>query len=188
MKNIITATLLFVAFSVSAASINWQVSGIATKTLSNYDGTTAANTPVYLILADATSLASITDVSDKDTFTSALSLITVASGVSKADGKKWDGAGNYTAYSSPLLTAGTQYDLGMLYFSEDAKGNGFYRVVSGKGTAYDPTVEGATGSVSLNYGTLSSASWTKGYTAVPEPSTAVLALAGLALLLKRRRA
>ena len=42
----------------------------------------------------------------------------------------------------------------------------------------------STGAKSLGFGTQANATWT----AVPEPSTAALALAGLALLLKRRKA
>ena len=189
MKRIITCLVFAAAFTASAASINWQVSGLANKILNNYDGSVAANTPVYLILADTASLASITGCADKDTFVSALEDITVASGTTKADGKKWDGAGNYTAYKSPLLTAGAQHALAMLYYSEDAAtGIGYYKITTGKGNAYDETVPGATGSISLSYANLGTATWTKGYEAVPEPSTAALALAGLALLLKRRKA
>ena len=55
----------------------------------------------------------------------------------------------------------------------------------------DPTVSAADWNAFTVNGaknTTSSLSKTSGWTAVPEPSTAALALAGLALLLKRRKA
>ena len=186
MKKTLALLLgLLAATSVQAASINWTVSG-KNQALSEYGGTTAAGTTVYLILADATSLASITDVANLTDFTTALDSITIGTVESDSAGKKPNPI--TTTVSSSKLTAGTSYTMASIYISVDPDGNGFYKMATGVGVAYDPSVEGSSGSISTDWGTMRSASWTKGYTAVPEPSTAVLAFAGLALLLKRRRA
>ena len=191
MKNKIATLLLIGAVATcQAASINWQVGG-ANRALTDYTGSAAANTTVYLVLTDG--LNNITGIdgstTSKSDFDSALLAITVGTVDANGEGKK--PASTTTTVDSDLLTAGQTYALSGLYFSTDATtGDIYYRVVNTSGTAYDKTVEGQTGSVSTNWGTMANASWTKGYTAaaVPEPSTAVLALAGLALLLKRRRA
>ena len=127
----------------------------------------------------------------KTEFDEALAAITIGSVNAGTDGKKPTENGTTVSeveVSSPLLTASQNYLLGSLYMGYDDAGNGFYRIATNTGTAFDPKVEGSAGTVSLNWANMGSASWSKGYTAVPEPSTAVLALAGLALLLKRRRA
>ena len=183
-------TLLFVAMiamTTQAASIDWKITGL-NSAIVDYLGNPAANTTIYLVSGTASDIASITDASDKDAFSSALSAITIATTASDSSGKK--PATTTTTVSHDSLIASQDYTLGMLYLSEDSDGNGFFRVTTALGTAYDPNVVGSSGSVSTSWANMKNASWTKGYTAaaVPEPSTAVLALAGLALLLKRRRA
>ena len=189
MKKTLALLLGFLAAtSVQAASIDWVIAG-KNQVLSEYGGTTAAKTPVYLILADSASLATITDVVGESAFSDALSDITIATLEAGTDGKKPAGlVQNTITVASDKLTASQQYDLAMIYVSVDTDGSGYYKMVAARGMAYDPTVEGATGGVSTDWGTMRSATWTKGYSPVPEPSTAVLALAGLALLLKRRKA
>ena len=189
MKKTLALLLVFLAAtSVQAASIDWSLSG-KNQVLSEYGGGTASKTPVYLILADSASLASITDVVGETAFKDALSLITVATLEAGSDGKKPAGLVNNTVtVASDKITAGQSYNMAMIYVSVDTDGNGWYKMASGLGVAYDPSVEGSSGLVSTDWGTMRSSSWTKGYSPVPEPSTAVLALAGLALLLKRRRA
>ena len=189
MKKIL-ATLSFVvlAASVQAASIDWTVSGL-NKVLTDYSGSTAAGTTVYLILADSSSLASITSTDSKtltkQEFEDALSAITIATVSSGTDGKKPATVKN--TVESDLITAGSTYQMASIYLSPTSDSIYFRSSGAVSGTAYDPKVEGASGGVGTSWATMSAANWTKG-AAVPEPSTAVLALAGLALLLKRRRA
>ena len=189
MKKLLAVSLALVASAevCFGAAIDWTLSGMNTA-LTDYAGNTAGKTTVYLVLADNKSIASITDVAGEDAFTTALGSITVATVSSGTDGKK--PATTTATFESPLLDAGTSYTFGMLYVSNDTDGNGFYRLLKSQSSvaAYDSSDPSSSQAVSLSWSTMKSAAWTKGYTAVPEPSTVALALAGLALLLKRRKA
>ena len=65
----------------------------------------------------------------------------------------------------------------------------YYKTVSGQAKGYETTGDPLppTSAMTWNAATVREANWTAA-PAVPEPSTAALALAGLALLLKRRKA
>ncbi len=187
-KMIILATLAAVSVSAYGASINWTISGI-NNALDEYVGGVAANTTVYLILADSTSLASITSTTQFDTdFFTALDAITINTTASGADGKK-PAVTTGIVSSSELLSAGTAYTFGMIYVSEDAQGNGYFALSTGTATAYNFDPEDASGAqdVALSWSTMNSSSWTQGYAPIPEPSTAALAIAGLAMLIRRRK-
>ncbi len=197
MKKLLTLTLAVSLVGISsAASIDWTVGGM-NKVLKAYDGTTAANTTVYLIFADADSLASITDLDSESAFTTALSDITISTVSAGSDGKKPSTIKKTVANDN--LTAGSSYPMASLYYSKDTEGNGYYRIAATTGTAYDPTVEGSSGDVSTSWSNMLSANWANGWTKptdptppgpgpIPEPATGALALAGVALLFKRRRA
>ena len=189
-RNIGLLSSLLISVGIAhGAAIDWTLSGM-NSALTDYAGSAAANTTVYLVLADQSKIATITDLADASAFTTALDAITVATVESNSTGKK--PATTTATYESPLLTAGTSYTFGMLYTSVDSDGNGYYRLLTSASSisAYDSSDPSSSQAVSLSWSNMGKASWTKGYTAaaVPEPSTAVLALAGLALLLKRRKA
>lgn len=177
--------VLAMAVSANAASIDWTISGPPPMTANDYLGNPAANATIYFIVAnDLSSITSITQF--KADFLSNLSAITLTTAQMTETGAK--PAINQQPVSSPLLTAGTPTTFGMLYFSEDAAGNGYYKIaVSGStpyldgAPAYDQT------EVVTSFPTMASAGWTQGYVPVPEPATAALALAGLALLIRRRK-
>ena len=198
MKKLIAFFSVIVATvgATYAAAIDWNISGM-NKVLSAYDGTTAANTAVYLVLADTTSLASITDATDEEAFNTALANIQVGVTESGIDGKK--PSTTQSTVESPKLTSGTNYTFGMLYVSKDTAGNGYYRIVTSDAAAYDTSDPSTSQAVGLSWATMSSAAWSNGWTkptdpdpgptpGVPEPATGALALAGVALLFKRRRA
>ena len=185
-----TLLLLAVAFTASqlvfGASIEWYISGI-NKALSNYDGSVAASTSVYLVLADSASLSTITGLEGADaatSFTEALSKITLSSVTSGTDGKK--PASTRSVVSSDLISAGTQYTFGMLFVSEATDG-AYYKYVTNPQTAYDISDPTSQKTTTLSWSDMNNASWTKGYTAVPEPASAMLALAGVAMLIRRRK-
>ena len=172
--------------SAQAASIQWSVSGIATAVLTNPDstGSTAGLATVYFILAD--DLSSLSGNATKSDFESALSAITLATATTANDGTK--PSVTKQVVTSELLTVGQTHTFGLLYFGEDDRGDGYYKLITASKAAYDASAPTTAKEVKTSFSNLANASYTSAYTAVPEPSTAVLALAGLALLLKRRRA
>ena len=189
MKKIITSFALVVAAAtLQAASIDWSISGV-NSAIADYSGATAANTTIYLILADATSLSSITydSVSNPLTesdFYSALSAITVATRTAGADGKK--PTPSTGTVESPLLVAGNSYPMAMIYVSSSGA-DGYFRAVTATGNAYDPSIEGSSGGVGTSWSNMRNSSWTQAYS-VPEPGIACMALLGVGMMLKRRRA
>ena len=194
MKKILTALLAVgLISSASAITINWTVSGIAFgsgNTLKSDNGLNA-----YLVyLGNGTGLASSYTESD---------LTDLISGASSATGRSVSGTTNrglvQNSYNStapdPTTLNGDVYTILMTYTSE---GKTYYNLSS-----KTFTVDGVTSSIStldpyqvaasdqtytVKSEVASSVSAGGGWTAVPEPSTAALALAGLALLLKRRKA
>ena len=92
--------------------------------------------------------------------------------------------------SSDLLTAGETYSFGLLYYSTDSKGDGYFKIATVSSQAYDPADPTSVQDAKTSFTTFGNASYgtEKAFSAVPEPSTAALALAGLALLIRRRKA
>lgn len=190
MKKLMTMmAVLALAITSNAASINWTVSGLASKVVNDKAGSPAANETVYLILAGTSDLASITDCADAAKFNSALSAITLDSGTTTSEGKKPSISNKVV--TNDALTANTTYTFGLLYVCEDAKGDGYYKVVTASAPAYTTGDTANAKTLSTSFANLESASWTKAYSApapIPEPATGALALAGVALLFRRRRA
>ena len=186
MKTVsLFVTLFALAISAQAATINWAIGGSTSYVLTDVNGNPYANQTIYLI--SAADIASITDPDNltKDSFETALSAITIATAQSSSTGTK---PTYKNEVSSTMMTAGSSFSFGMLVFSQDNE-FGYYKVLTGNGTPFadDAPATGRNATITTAWNTLGGKSWTKAY-AVPEPSTAVLALAGLALLLKRRRA
>ena len=119
------------------------------------------------------------------TFTSALSGIELFTTTSQTDGKRptvYTATENFTE-----LTVGNIYDFAMLYYFEDTLGNGFMRhseITTVKATSTTET----DGVASFGWAAMNAASnLHQVYAPVPEPATAAMALAGLALLFRRKR-
>ena len=191
MKKAITLlAVVGFAFSASAASFQWTVSGIAFNgsTLKSDAGLTA-----YLVyLGNGGSLASSYSASEIDSLVSGASDSVVGSTAKGAATSTYALAepsdGDYTSYN------GDVYGILLSYVSGEKT---YYNLSSATYTvsgladetssmdAYKPAAS------TFSYGSSSegsSVSAGSGWVAVPEPSTAALALAGLALLLKRRKA
>ena len=192
MKKLLSLTLIaLAAASLQAASIQWKMSTGA-ATMKSPGTTTALTGMAYLILAS--DLADLqTDIA-ADGFAEAikdykLGEATITSGKNTND---------QTA-SSSKLTAGNSYDFQVVIY--DSTANKYYTSTVKNQKAYDPNSDddalkipkaitlGADDVYATRGANPSTASWQSGEpSGVPEPATGALALAGVALLFKRRRA
>ena len=176
MKKFITMMVVaLVAVSASAASIDWQVSlGRSGKFL---DSTGAAmNGTIYLVLADTTFNATTAEEFESQLTAATLSTDSVTSGKS---------SGATITATSDALTAGTNYDFAIVVY--DAANAQYYMSASNAEYAYAAGTDDAkTISFSAAQAT-GNASWAPTYTAIPEPASAMLALAGVAMLIRRRK-
>ena len=196
MKKLLQfAAVAVLAFSSQAASINWTISGSTTYVLNDYNNNPYAST-VYLIAAS--DLSSITDLDSKSAFEDALDDLTIVT-TSSSEGKK--PTVSKQVVTDSRLTSGSQFKFGLLVVSEDGDGNGYYKVLAVNGTPYTTGADAsAQTTLTTPWNTLGGQSWTSAWTkqndpvnpdpqpGVPEPATGALALAGVALLFKRRRA
>ena len=184
MKKLLTLALVGIAGMASAVTMQWGGSKIA------FDGNTLkSDTKVtgYLIALDS--------FSESYTLTDSFSASDI--GVQVDMKEKTSAVGKLTGVWSIDTT---KYDNGstfavLLKYTGASDGKTYYNLSSDlvemSGMATDPPANAANTESSFSYSTSSSSGkLTKGggWTAVPEPSTAALALAGLALLLKRRKA
>ncbi len=200
MKKSLIASIAvaLVAFSANAASIQWTISGLASKVLKDYQGNTAANATVYFILAD--DLSSLSGNETQADFETALAALTLSTATTTSEGKK-PTVSKRVVSDNTKLVAGTEYTFGLLAYSKDADGNGYYTVTTASKAAYDPADPTSAKEVQTSFATLTSTAYTSAWTlqqepvnpddptpGVPEPATGALALAGVALLFKRRRA
>ena len=190
MKKLLTLAALVAAVTTQAASIQWTFSGITTsaKQIKDYTGT-AMNGTLYLILSkDASSLSGATS---KSAFEEALDDITL--GTTTVTSGKVSGT---TVVNSTALTAvednGPKYTFQVVVY--DPANSYYYLSATKTEYAYDASAETPSptsisfgfNDVGETYRNNGNIAWSPA--AVPEPSTAALALAGLALLLKRRKA
>ena len=187
MKKLIAGLAVAMAVSVvNAASINWTVTGSVTAVVNDYQGSPYAGT-VYLVkAADLSSITFADTEQNKADFTTALNALTITTTTPGVDGKK--PSVSKQVVTDNALTAGTVFSFGLLIVSEDAQGVGYYKVLKANGTPYVTGADAwAQTTLTTPWNTLGTQSWVKAY-AVPEPATGALALAGLALLFRRRRA
>ncbi len=188
MKKILALALAFGFVGMaSAVTFNWN-SATAIKfngsNLKSDDKVTG-----YLIYLASGSLS--------DTYTMAESFSASDIGV-QVDKKEKTSAMSKISQDWSIDTS--KYDNGskfamLLVYTGAADGKTYYNLSSTvgeiSGMSVDPPVNAADQSFSFSYSTSSEKgklSGGGGWTAVPEPSTAMLALAGLALLIKRRKA
>ena len=194
-KLLIAALVCAISLSASAVTFTWAATKIA------YDGSTLKNSTAvtgYLIYLGTSSLSSSYTLSADSTAASIASTIGTqvdsknkTSAVGKLAGE-WDfnysdGYSNGEGNFAMLLV----YEGDKTYFNLTSAtltlSGGNDADVANAIAAVNPS----DGTFSFSYadgGTSSSLKAGGGWTAVPEPSTAMLALAGLALLIKRRRA
>ena len=207
MKKLITfATILLVAGTAQAISFTWGVTGGFTYVGANnkVGGITATlvylgevvngETPSYLI-SSQTVQNETARTSGDGVATSTSQTSTVAALNGKTSTVKYAlPAGQQVGPSeTDLLTAGSS-TFGLYLTYTDTDNVTWYNVSS---STY--TIPAGSSDITTGLSTTFAFDWKKndegtrltsggGWTQVPEPSTAMLALAGLALLLKRRRA
>ena len=179
MKKILAITVvLATTFAANAATLTWNLMNIKEvgSTTANATGYTA-----YLFIsqqssdfgAKTASIETITSLikSKGDLSEYIASTKTVNNGT----------ASGATGYNGTAFTAGDSLTgFAVVFDASDYSNAKNYFVTAEKSASWTS----ATGQKPLAFGNMANATWT----AVPEPSTAVLALAGLALLLKRRKA
>ncbi|MBQ2281437.1 MAG: PEP-CTERM sorting domain-containing protein [Kiritimatiellae bacterium] len=183
MKKFITMmAVALVAISASAASIDWVVNfGRSGKFV---DSTGAAmNGTIYLVLADTTFNATTAEEFESQLAAATISSDTVSAGKSSSTA--------VTATSDALVArsaGGEQYNFAIVVYDS---ANALYYMT---GTnqyptyAYDKAAgEDPTQATFASSAIAAPSQWTATYTAVPEPASAMLALAGVAMLIRRRK-
>ena len=172
--------LALVAVSATAASIDWSFSGITTtaKRIKDSAGNDFTGS-VYLILA---SDASTLNTTSADAFQTSLDKITIGT---KAVDSGRPGSDVVTSTSALLANTSTEYTFQVVVYD----GTGFYLSATQSNYAYnlgtdDPSsVTFTAQNIGNTYTSGNDIKWT----AVPEPASAMLALAGVAMLIRRRK-
>ena len=185
MKKSILLAVLALALPASAASIDWTMN---TAAASNYmvgsDGKKLTGV-AYLMLTDSLTDEVLATFKTQDAIQEqALGKagVTITDGINKAT----------TTTTDSRLSAPYSYSFTVLIY--DTVNNEYFKSSTFKEqTAYNLSGDDYTDpkAISFNAQQLYATSTLRGtqtYVSVPEPSTAALALAGLALLLKRRKA
>ena len=176
-KIMIACAAVALAAVAQAASIDWAITG---NTWTLADGNKAAKgTTVYLIDAAQWSTIETALKGGKDAFTTADAGIL---GVGATSNTKGAVAGTAT---SSQLTAGQSYDFAYLVIVDDK----YFASASVPKAAYDPTdaTYSETQSVSFGATQFSSGSISGGWQDVPEPTSGLLLLLGVAGLALRRK-
>ena len=193
MKKISTLLCLAALSVVSAhgASVLWALGAGGLKTVGALDPSTGSysdgsanlsNATLYFLLG-STSTADVKKAfGDKGLDVSSLEglkLLDTAS--SNAGGAKAAGS---TPVSDDAISTGKNAFSVIAVTSVDS--TYFFKLLSGEQSGYDPSAVPAQPKTTMNF----SANTVKGvaWTAVPEPATAALALLGLGLMIKRRKA
>lgn len=185
-KLMIAFAAVAVAAFAQAATVDWAFN--SKNTIKTYAGNDGASITVFLLDTGATdyakTLAGIADGSiTSANITSKAGYLT--SGVTGASGAKLGKASG----SATVATAGVDYSLVFVYFETvDAK-DYYYLSGAQTGTSYDGSAEYPTGTTATwmasNY---AQSNWHQ-TSSVPEPTSGLLMLLGMAgLALRRRRA
>ncbi len=198
-KNLLSIAMLFAfACSASAASLTWKTSNV------QFDGSALKNNEsvsAYLIYLSSGTLATSYDISaatDADSVAAAVGKVVDTKSKSGATGsmsQTW----SWTIPDTGLDPSTGAYGAGDVFtvlLAYEKEGTTYYNLSSATyaiaGITDNRGTETMSPSMAFTYSDGGSSSTIKGgggwTVAVPEPSTAALALAGLALLLKRRKA
>ena len=187
MKKLLSLLAVgLLATQASAISISWQLAGVS------FDGATlkSAGSEFVASLVYLGPSGSLADSYDISSIESTLDIV-------KSSTSTTSKGVNTGSYDIPVADPSANGDVYAMLLSYTTEGKTYYNLssslftVSGIADATSGLDQYKIPSGSQNYTTAADSSTIKaggGWTAVPEPSTAALALAGLALLLKRRKA
>lgn len=182
MKKILASLAVILTVSaVKAACIQWTM-GLPNSVVTDKMGNPYSST-IYLIVAD--DLSGISDpTQSKEDFLSALSAITINSEHSASSEGKSPTILKQLIESDKIVDG---ISVGALIVSEE-NGKGYYRLATKDAVVFTSTAPDTDRkATTTSWNTVKNASWVQGYT-VPEPATGALALAGLALLFRRKKA
>lgn len=187
MKHIILLASVLIALNAQAVTLNWTVSNVSFNG-TKLDATTGATMTAYLAyLGNGGSLA------PSYTESTLMALTTVDSATGTTSKGKISGA-----YDLPVSTSAANGDVYAMFFKYVTGGKTYYNLVSTTYTVsgvadatsnisnFAPTPSFATSTATD--GTITAGGGWVAAAAVPEPATGALALAGIALLFKRRKA
>ena len=184
MKKLLTIGIAILAGVASAVNMNWGATGI------KFDGNT--------LKSDATVtgyLIALTSFATSYTLTDSFSASDIGTQVDTKNKTSAVGklSGSWTI-DTDTYDNGSTFAM-LLVYTGAADGKTYYNLSSGlveiSGMSTDPPVNAGDTASTFSFSTSSEKgklSAGGGWTAVPEPSTAMLALAGLALLIRRRKA
>ncbi len=169
--------IALVTVSASAASIDWGVNLGRGGSLTNSNGDSFTGN-IYLVLSDTVLDTSTTEAFEASLAAATLDTIAVAAGLPEATAQ--------TATSS-LINNGEEYSFSVVVY--DVANNAMYVGANpNSAVAYQPGVTDPNSRLVFDAAMLAAPSqWTPTSTAVPEPASAMLALAGVAMLIRRRK-
>ena len=176
MKKFVTMMVLaLVAVSASAASIDWYINlgrggKLVDSTGANMNGT------IYLVLADTTFNATSAEEFEAQLAAATLGTDTVTAGKPSASA---------VTATSDQLASKTTYDFAVVIY--DVANASYYMTASNSAPAYTAGTDDAQQVSFTSSQWAAPSQWTPTYTAVPEPASAMLALAGVAMLIRRRK-
>ena len=180
MKNIIAFfSAVVIASSASAASLNWTISSVL-----NSSGEKAENYMAYLFITTQSSdfgakTISVADCENLITSGGDLSDYIAASKLTNANG----GVTGATGYNGTSFAGGDSLTAFAVIFDASDYASASNYIIT---KTADASWSSATGAKNLVFGSQANATWSP--TSVPEPGTAALALLGVGMLLKRRKA
>lgn len=186
MKKLITcASAIVIAIAAQAASVDWSLN--AKNSVMLHDGSAAAEVTVYLLNTGSTTYAKLVADLEAGTVTAstiadqAAYLGSATTGTGKNAGK----IASATATSGSLV-AGSNYNLAFLIFDKDGDDDYFYLSNVQQASAWQTGTDYSQDLAAVatwDSTTYSSGTWT----AVPEPTSGLLLLLGMAgLALKRK--
>ena len=189
-KLMIMCATVAVAAAAQAASINWTISNVYTPGDADSKATKATYTALLFVTANTTdvttlpvtTLAAVQTVLESGDLTG-LSSLAAVSKQNTGDGL-WSGATGLTGFSSGTLSA-----FAVVVDSTDLASANNYFIVS-DGAEKSVTFTSASGAKALGWGdqtsyTQGAGKWTS--TSVPEPTSGLLMLLGMAGLALRRK-